>query len=143
MLVFNDDTEVTHQPADFLKNFLVCHSARMIQLVSLPQEAGLVAPAILDMPVKTIVCNVGFTPSEELHLNLAIVLVEVGLDVLLLKLDTQDVHSEFFVKHLLRMEELRIACHSDAKHYVLCKPSTWCCTLKPHAQQHTQQVPLM
>ena len=25
LLVFNDDGEVTHQPADFLKNFLVCH----------------------------------------------------------------------------------------------------------------------
>ena len=68
--------------------------------MSLPQEAGLVTSAILDMPVKAVVCNVGFAPSEELHLNLAIVHVEVGLDVLLLKLDKQDVHSECIIKPL-------------------------------------------
>ncbi len=56
------------------------------------------------MPVKAIVCNVGFAPSEELHLNLAMVPLEVGLDVLFLKLDTQDLHSECFVKHLVRMK---------------------------------------
>lgn len=81
---------MTHQPADCLKNLLVCHCAGLIQLVSLPQEAGLVTSAILDMPVKAIVCNVGFAPSEELHLDIPIVPVEVGLDVLLLKLDEQD-----------------------------------------------------
>lgn len=93
------------------------------------------------MPVKAVVCNVGFAPSEELHLNLAIVPVEVGLDVLLLKLDTQDVQSECFVKHLVRMKSN--AWHSVAKYHGLCKPSTCCCTLKPHARKHTQQVLLM
>lgn len=83
----NDGSKVTHQSADFQKNLLVRHCAGLIQLVPLPQEAGLVTSAILDMPVKAIVGNVGFAPSEELHLNLAIVLVEIGLDVLLLKLD--------------------------------------------------------
>ena len=91
---------MTHQPANFHKNLFVCHCAGLIQLVSFPQEAGLVTSTILDMPIKAIVRNVGFARSEELHLDLPIVFVEVGLDVLLLELDKQDVHSECFAKHL-------------------------------------------
>lgn len=76
----------TYQAADFLKDFLVCHGARLIQLVALPQEAGLIATALLNMPVKAVVCHVGTPSFEVLHLNLAIVPVEVRLRMLLLEL---------------------------------------------------------
>ena len=58
----------------------------MIQLVALPQETGLIATALLDVPVKTVVGYVGAPALEPLHLNLALVSVEIGLDVLLLEL---------------------------------------------------------
>lgn len=82
----NDFSNPAYQSADFLKNLLVSHGTRLIHLISLPKETGLVAPALLHMPVQAVVCNVGLASSEILYLNLAIVLVEVGLDMLLLKL---------------------------------------------------------
>ena len=79
----------TYQAADFLEHFLVCHGARLIQLVALPEEAGLIATALLDMPVQAVVCHVGAPSFEVLHLDLAIVPVEVRLRMLLLELQTQ------------------------------------------------------
>lgn len=84
-----------YQAADFIKDLLVTHAARLVHLVALPQEAGLVATALLDMPVKAVVGHVGAAPLEILYPNFAIVPVEVRLHMLLLKLQwTQQTHGE-------------------------------------------------
>ena len=88
----NDVSDAAYQSADFLKNLLVSHCTRLIHLISLPKKTGLVAPALLHMPVQAVVCNVGLASSEELCLDLAIVSVEIGLDMLLLKLQQQRPH---------------------------------------------------
>ena len=102
----NDLSSAAYQSADFLKNLLVSHGTRLIHLIPLPKETGLVAPALLHMPVQAVVRNVGLASSEELYLNLAIVLVEIGLDMLLLELQATA------APHVKAVRTLNISSHA-------------------------------
>ena len=77
---------IAYQPTDFLQHLLVSHDAGLVWLIALPQEAGLVPAALLDMPVQAVVRNVGLTTLEPLDTNVSLVQIEVFLVMLVLKL---------------------------------------------------------
>lgn len=84
---------IAHQPTDFLQHLLVSHDAGLIGLIALPQEAGLVPAALLDMPVQAVVRNVGLTALEPLDTNVPLVQIEIFLVMLVLKLQPMPVLS--------------------------------------------------
>ena len=84
---------IAYQPADFLQHLLVSHDAGLVGLVALPQEAGLIPAALLDMPVQAVVRNVGLTILEPLDTNVSLVQIEVLLVMLVLKLQQKPVLS--------------------------------------------------
>jgi hypothetical protein len=70
----------------------VGHDCRVLGLIALPQEAGLVAAPRRHVPVQAVVGDVCEAPLEPLHVDRAIAHVKVPGGVLLVPLEVSDLH---------------------------------------------------
>lgn len=68
---------------------MIGHLAVSADIIALPDEAGLVASALLDVLVQAVIANVGLASFEVLSENLTFANIKVVIDVLLLPLQSR------------------------------------------------------